>query len=276
MLDNIEEIISSFQERVDVLQKDWNVLSEAAASTNRNSSLGNQINMLKTKLDFLQSQHTGIIIDLGHIKSELCREQLHNNIFYKDFESHQQGNKENVEPTKIIKKRAIESLFGAEHFNEPTFSFFKKERHVDEANEVAPLLNELPSKYKAWKKQYLDGFRNKTAMGSAAGGNYQLLMTDCPKSVAELYEEFYTDTKPQILKFEEKFGAGQLSKLPKLRTYQRRSALVNAINKYAKCCNISVEQSIEYFQNIVDDNDKTIPWLYNNLAKIMEQYAIPQ
>ena len=146
----------------------------------------------------------------------------------------------------------------------------------DTTNQKGSSLNDLPSKYKVWKNQYLNKLDTAGTRELNNVENYQLVMTDCPKSVHDLYQEFYTDTKLQILHFEQKFGVGQLSKLPKLRTYQRRSALINAINKYAKYNLLDIEHAIDYFQTIVDDNDKTIPWLYNNLAKIMEQYGISQ
>lgn len=276
MPQNIERIIHTFQSRVDTLQTDWNVLCDAVCNS-KCQSVNGQIALLKSKLDLIQQQHTGIIVDLGIIKTHLLAHDLdmNNQFLTEEQEVDFDVNKENEDPLPLLGIDETEAdisegpkVFKEEFKNEILFSSLSRE--AENAS------REMPSRYKVAKSQHSSKIRPLGAKDLNNVENYHLIMTDCPKSVHDLYHEFYTDTKLQILHFGEKHGAGQLSKLPKLRTYQRRSALVNAINKYAKGKNITVEQSIEHFQGIVEENDKTIPWLYNNLAKILEQYGIVQ
>lgn len=102
--------------------------------------------------------------------------------------------------------------------------------------------------------------------------DYELQMIDNPKSVAELYDEFDNSLKLQILEFEKKFGKGQLSRIPKIRTYQRRRALVSEIDKYARFTNKSTEDAIHFFENIRNEKNKTVAWLYNNLGRVLAEY----
>ncbi|AMD18686.1 HBL216Wp [Eremothecium sinecaudum] len=104
--------------------------------------------------------------------------------------------------------------------------------------------------------------------------DYELQMIDSPKDVNELYREFDTSLKLQIMEFEKRYGKGQLSRIPKIRTYQRRRALVSEIDRYARFTNKSTEEAIQFFDDIRVDKNKTVAWLYNNLGKILAEYNI--
>ena len=286
MLENIEQIIQTFQTRVDSLQNDWNVLSDAVTDDN-SPSVSSQIFLLKSKLDLIQQQHTSIIVDLGMIKTHFLpqEEDLNNQFLTEENHESLSENKENRVPI-LDEDDEEEEENGTENgsislripriFKEE----FKNEVLFSNSNKESISSMQQNAKYKVLKSLY----QNKSKITSSSSSpkdisnfdNYQLVMSDCPKSVHDLYQEFYTDTKVQIMHFEEKYGVGQLSKLPKLRTYQRRNALVNAINKYAKGKGIGIDEAIDHFQGIVNENEKTIPWLYNNLAKILERYGIVQ
>lgn len=102
--------------------------------------------------------------------------------------------------------------------------------------------------------------------------DYELQMVDNPKSVAELYAEFDNSLKMQIMDFEKRFGKGQLSRIPKIRTYQRRRALVSEIDKYARFTNKSTEDAIQFFESIRNEKNKSVAWLYNNLGRVLAEY----
>ncbi|AAS52916.1 AER235Cp [Eremothecium gossypii ATCC 10895] len=104
--------------------------------------------------------------------------------------------------------------------------------------------------------------------------DYELQMIDSPKDVNELYREFDTSLKLQIMEFEKRYGKGQLSRIPKIRTYQRRRALVSEIDRYARFTNKSTEEAIQFFDDIRMEKNKTVAWLYNNLGKILAEYNI--
>ncbi|AET41190.1 transcription activator GCR1-like domain-containing protein Ecym_7364 [Eremothecium cymbalariae DBVPG len=104
--------------------------------------------------------------------------------------------------------------------------------------------------------------------------DYELQMIDSPKDVNELYREFDTSLKLQIMEFEKRYGKGQLSRIPKIRTYQRRRALVSEIDRYARFTNKSTEEAIQFFDTIRVEKNKTVAWLYNNLGKILAEYNI--
>lgn len=104
--------------------------------------------------------------------------------------------------------------------------------------------------------------------------DYELQMIDSPKDVNELYREFDTSLKLQIMEFEKRYGKGQLSRIPKIRTYQRRRALVSEIDRYARFTNKSTEDAIRFFDDIRVEKNKTVAWLYNNLGKILAEYNI--
>ncbi|CEP62041.1 transcription activator GCR1-like domain-containing protein LALA0_S04e06414g [Lachancea lanzarotensis] len=103
--------------------------------------------------------------------------------------------------------------------------------------------------------------------------DFKFLMSAAPPSIPAMYQEYEFVLRPQILDFEQKFGKGQLSKLPQVRTYQRRRALACEIGKYATRNGISIEEAVQYFENIRVRNNKTVAWIYNNLTDILEQYC---
>ncbi|KAH3899390.1 uncharacterized protein SCDLUD_004833 [Saccharomycodes ludwigii] len=104
--------------------------------------------------------------------------------------------------------------------------------------------------------------------------NFNLAMKEAPESVSEVYYEYENKLKKQVQDFEKKYGKGQLSRISKIRTLQRRGALTSEINKYALSQNITTEQAIAFFQNIIVEKNKSVPWLYSNLAKVLNEYEI--
>ncbi|QLQ81007.1 hypothetical protein HG537_0E03620 [Torulaspora globosa] len=112
---------------------------------------------------------------------------------------------------------------------------------------------------------------NLGATESHEAEHYDLKVIDNPTSVAEVYHEYTTSLKGQIEEFERLFGKGQLSKLPKIRTYQRRRALVTEIDKYATTYDKSTHEAIEFFERVRKNKKRTVPGLYNNLGKIMKE-----
>lgn len=88
-----------------------------------------------------------------------------------------------------------------------------------------------------------------------------------------MYYEYEHQLRPQILEFEKRYGKGQISRLPKVRTYQRRRALINEIEKFARREGKSIEEAVQYFEEIRTQNKKTVPWLYNNLNRILQKYC---
>ena len=126
-----------------------------------------------------------------------------------------------------------------------------------------------------FKPENLTKRRKKWAQDKIADiETFQLMITEAPESVAKLYNEFETSVKFQIQQFELQYGKGKLSKIPKIRTYQRRAALVREIQSYASANNCSVDESIAFFDKLVTDNKKTVAWLYNNLAKVLNDNMI--
>ncbi|SCU93864.1 LAFA_0F18602g1_1 [Lachancea sp. 'fantastica'] len=103
--------------------------------------------------------------------------------------------------------------------------------------------------------------------------DFKFLMSSAPPSIPAMYQEYECVLRPQILDFEQKFGKGQLSKLPQVRTYQRRRALACEIGKYATRNGITIEEAVRYFESIRVRNNKTVAWIYNNLTDILEQYC---
>ncbi|KAL6949775.1 hypothetical protein ACO0QE_000436 [Hanseniaspora vineae] len=131
----------------------------------------------------------------------------------------------------------------------------------------APLTNHrpesLPKRRKKWAPENFGDIET-----------FQLIITEAPESVAKLYDEFETSVKQQIHQFELKYGKGKLSKIPKIRTYQRRAALVREIQSYANVNRCSVDEAIQFFDKLVNDNKKSVAWLYNNLAKVLNDNMI--
>ncbi|SCU86918.1 LAME_0D08108g1_1 [Lachancea meyersii CBS 8951] len=103
--------------------------------------------------------------------------------------------------------------------------------------------------------------------------DFKFVMSSSPATISDMYQEYELVLRPQILDFEQRYGKGQLSKLPQVRTYQRRRALACEIGKYATRHDITIEESIQHFENIRIRNDKTVAWIYNNLTSILEQYC---
>lgn len=102
---------------------------------------------------------------------------------------------------------------------------------------------------------------------------FDLQMVENPDTVAELYEEFLTISVPKLCAFQKKFGKGQISKIPKIRTFQRRRALVAEIDKYAATHNTSINESIQHFEILRIEKKKSVPWLYNNFNKIQDELS---
>lgn len=120
-----------------------------------------------------------------------------------------------------------------------------------------------------------EGLRDIPVVDSQEIENYDLQIIDNPRSVAEVYHEYETSLKSQIEDFERLFGKGQLSKLPKIRTYQRRRALVTEIDKYATTYDKSTQEAIEFFEQVRKMKRRTVPGLYNNLGKILRELGEP-
>lgn len=127
------------------------------------------------------------------------------------------------------------------------------------------------------QQMLLEEVHSEEAMPTITGADlndieqYDLKIIDNPRSVAEVYHEYATSLKAQIEEFERLFGKGQLSKLPKIRTYQRRRALVTEIDKYATTYNKSTHEAIEFFEKVRKSKKRTVPGLYNNLHRILKE-----
>lgn len=195
MPQNIERIIHTFQSRVDTLQTDWNVLCDAVCNS-KCQSVNGQIALLKSKLDLIQQQHTGIIVDLGIIKTHLLAHDLdmNNQFLTEEQEVDFDVNKENEDPLPLLGIDETEAdisegpkVFKEEFKNEILFSSLSRE--AENAS------REMPSRYKVAKSQHSSKIRPLGAKDLNNVENYHLIMTDCPKSVHDLYHEFYTDTK---------------------------------------------------------------------------------
>ncbi|SCU88027.1 LADA_0E07712g1_1 [Lachancea dasiensis] len=165
---------------------------------------------------------------------------------------------------------------------------FKKSAQIDDVSDrpverrTNLLVVESPSgkpMVRRQAKSTIESFKKIKRAGSSKAvspkpfGDFKLRMTATPKGVTELYHEYEQVLRPQIVEFERNFGKGQLSKLYKVRTYQRRRALVCEINNYAAKYDITIDEAISYFETIRVRNGKTVAWLYNNLNKIIEFYG---
>ncbi|QLG70523.1 hypothetical protein HG535_0A04630 [Zygotorulaspora mrakii] len=99
-----------------------------------------------------------------------------------------------------------------------------------------------------------------------------LQMDQSPNTVAELYEQLITISLPRLRSFQKKFGKVQVNKIPSIRTFQRRKALLVEINNFSLIHNRTIIDSIKFFEKYRLDREKTVAWLYSNIDELQGHF----
>lgn len=285
----ITEIIESFKSRVDLITEEWENITKFPIYSDIDKVI-----RLENKLDIVQEQNYSIIIDLNNIKRELNMDITEENVVFcsKITDDAQENIERLLSDEKILESSPVsyatvndvndvnEYLKIDENDDDIILSSIPEtQEYVESDNDenmnydvqTEPIIvdNELRSSI-----SILDINKRYSNREIATIKNFELNMIETPKNIHQLYDDFDKNLRHQIKEFETTFGKGQLSKLNKIRTYQRRRALICEIEKFSKIFSVDLNHAMEFFDNFRKSRGKTVPWLYNNLAKIVEEVKL--
>ncbi|SMN18473.1 similar to Torulaspora delbrueckii TDEL_0E03490 hypothetical protein [Maudiozyma saulgeensis] len=282
---NIEEVINSFKTIVNQIAEEWDTIMKLPIFSDSDI-----IERLEEKLDVVQRQNYSIIIDLNNIKRELHLDKKEENIIFCN-----QTNDEKNETTNIISSSGqfLESSPMSPHSiaavsqylqisedeaekfmsNIPLSHEMSYPENFEEENDenIYNLQSEPPCEEIILEQTVPVSENNKKEQGNGpiAVKRFDLNMIEAPKTIKQLYDDFDKNLKYQIKDFENQFGKGQLSKLNKIRTYQRRRALISEIEKFSTMFSIDIRKAIDIFEKYRTLRGRTVPFLYNNLASVV-------
>ena len=287
---SIHDLIDSFKERVDKISEEWENIMKLPVFSD-----GDIIARLEDKLDIVQQQNYSIIIDLDNIKRELQLDKNEENIIF--------CNKNGLEVNEITNMISSSGqLLESSPMSPSSMVTVSQYLHISEDDAEKILATFPPTDDLSPNEEYNDNndndddieekiynlasepmFEQSILQERTISENnirfergdtvevkrFDLNMIEAPKTIHQLYDDFDKNLKYQIKDFENQFGKGQLSKLNKIRTYQRRRALISEIEKFSKIFSIDIRQSINIFENYRTVRGKTVPFLYNNLAAVV-------
>ncbi|CAB4252387.1 similar to Torulaspora delbrueckii TDEL_0E03490 hypothetical protein [Maudiozyma barnettii] len=281
----IEEIIDSFKIIVNQIAEEWDTIMKLPTFLDCDI-----IERLEEKLDVVQRQNYSIIIDLNNIKRELQLDKREENIIFCS-----QDNNDKNETTKIISSSGL--FLESSPISPNSIAAVSQYLQIDE-DEVENVMSQVPSSHDIPQPECFEGKHEENiyhirseppceegilqdtipisennkidqACGSISVKRFDLNMIEAPKTIKQLYDDFDKNLRFQIKDFENQFGKGQLSKLNKIRTYQRRRALINEIEKFSTMFSIDIRIAIEIFEKYRTVRGRTVPFLYNNLTSVV-------
>lgn len=285
---SIQELIDSFKGRVDQISEEWENIMKFPVFSD-----GDKIARLEDKLDIVQQQNYSIIIDLDNIKRELHLDKNEENIIFCNKNGLEVNETTNMvsssgnllESSPMSPSSAVtvsQYLQISEDDAEKILSTFpttedmslneeNNQKEVDDIEEQIYNLASEPTFEQSILQERTHSESNikPDKCGSVEVKRFDLNMIEAPKSINQLYDDFDKNLKYQIKDFENQFGKGQLSKLNKIRTYQRRRALISEIEKFSKLFSLDIRKAIDIFESYRTVRGKTVPYLYNNLAAVV-------
>lgn len=285
---SIQELIDSFKGRVDQISEEWENIMKFPVFSD-----GDKIARLEDKLDIVQQQNYSIIIDLDNIKRELHLDKNEENIIFCNKNGIEVNETTNMvsssgnllESSPMSPNSAVtvsQYLQISEDDAEKILSTFpptedmslneeNNQKEVDDIEEQIYNLASEPTFEQSILQERTHSESNikPDKCGSVEVKRFDLNMIEAPKSINQLYDDFDKNLKYQIKDFENQFGKGQLSKLNKIRTYQRRRALISEIEKFSKLFSLDIRKAIDIFESYRTVRGKTVPYLYNNLAAVV-------
>ena len=285
---SIQELIDSFKGRVDQISEEWENIMKFPVFSD-----GDKIARLEDKLDIVQQQNYSIIIDLDNIKRELHLDKNEENIIFCNKNGLEVNETTNMvsssgnllESSPMSPNSAVtvsQYLQISEDDAEKILSTFpptedmslneeNNQKEVDDIEEQIYNLASEPTFEQSilQERTHPESNIKPDKCGSVEVKRFDLNMIEAPKSINQLYDDFDKNLKYQIKDFENQFGKGQLSKLNKIRTYQRRRALISEIEKFSKLFSLDIRKAIDIFESYRTVRGKTVPYLYNNLAAVV-------
>ena len=282
----IRDVIKSFQCRVDTISEEWDNIMKLPAN-----SPAEKIERLEEKLDVVQEQNYSIIIDLNSIKRELNLDKTQDTNAFCSTNINDSYHKDEFIPVEGTPE--ADHSFASHHSIDDINTFLKFEA-CETSGSPSHSLPSSPPRWtyndenepgefhdKSTTDHYLQ-FPNNTrdvnehnkrprSFDSSCVKSFDLNMLDTPRNIFQLYDDFSNNLKYQIMDFERTFGKGQLSKLNKIRTYQRRRALISEIDRFSAQFSVEIRETIGIFEKFRQKRGKSVPWLYNNLAKVIDE-----
>lgn len=290
---SIQDLINSFRERVDKISEEWENIMKLPVFSD-----GDVIARLEDKLDVVQQQNYSIIIDLDNIKRELQLDKNDENIIFCNknglevneitnmisssghlLESSPMSPSSMVTVSQYLQiseddAEKILATFPPTDDLSPNEDYNEDNNCDNDDDDIEEKIYNLASEpifeqSILQERTYSENNIKPEKGGTVEVKRFDLNMIEAPKTINQLYDDFDKNLKYQIKDFENQFGKGQLSKLNKIRTYQRRRALISEIEKFSKLFSIDIRQSIDIFENYRTVRGKTVPFLYNNLATVV-------
>lgn len=180
-----------------------------------------------------------------------------------------------ISPRMSGERRHCEVRYIGNNENElPRISRRRDELYTDTPSKLPRVRAPAPAVCSPWEKQNATDTKKLQYLKDWVDiSEFTLQMSNQPTTVFALYSEFETSLGPQMLEYEKRYGKGQSSRLPRIRTFQRRRALVSEIDKFSRRTGRPIEEAIAYFELIRTRNRRSVAWLYNNLTRIMKEYC---
>lgn len=282
----IKDVINSFEKRVDIITEEWDDIMKLPANTPVE-----KIERLEEKIDIVQEQNYSIIIDLNNIKRELNIDKTQETVVFCSTKLNDGYNEDELIPIEGTPE-ADRSL--ASHHSMDDIVTFLRFDNCEDDDFPTECIPSSPPRWEHNDENDGDNFGLSSGCGSrlqfpnntrelnennkrprsgdtSCAKSFDLNMLDTPSTIFQLYDDFSNNLKYQIMDFERTFGKGQLSKLNKIRTYQRRRALISEIERFSAQCSVDIRVAIGIFEKFRQKRGKSVPWLYNNLAKIIDE-----
>ncbi|CCD24472.1 transcription activator GCR1-like domain-containing protein NDAI_0D01580 [Naumovozyma dairenensis CBS 421] len=237
-----------------------------------NFTFQEKLKTLEEIFDLIQGQNASILIDVDLLSRNLLKSDIEsNNIFEHNDEYIPSKVTSESRPTShpyltfdIDENNNLESdISNMELLEFPTKGFEDLNFPVS-----SPLENHNinvvsgPSLNCTDEEEDRDKFLNK---------KIQLAMAVKPNSITELFYEYENVLTPKVKDIQKKYGKKCLKQITNIRTLQRRKALVSEIKKFAKQNRKSIKETLEVAEYIRLKNNRSVPWLYNNISHLLDE-----
>ncbi|SCV00317.1 LAME_0G08922g1_1 [Lachancea meyersii CBS 8951] len=105
------------------------------------------------------------------------------------------------------------------------------------------------------------------------GGKLAIVMTSDQDSIYGMYNEYYQSLRPQIDSFVNDFGKRNLVHFRKKRTFQKKKAFVQWVERISYAKGMSPESVLDLINDVRQKENRSVVWSCNNLSSMKEAFV---